>query len=211
MVYFRDVQSVMITNLPCTAGMLLGSCLFATVAGADYPERDEVIQQPLPARFSVCFDHSCTTVVTASLNDAEWRRATAPFNGSLTSAEQERAVIARSIAIFEEIIGGHFGTSADRGRNLAGMFRQGQLDCIDEATNTTTYLRMLEQAGLLGFHRVEDTSTRFGLFAGMPHTTAVIRATASGRRFAVDSWFFDNGQPPYIVMLRDWKAGRDPD
>lgn len=197
-------------NKPFTSGMLLAGCLLATPAVAEYPGRDEIIQQPLPGRFSVCFDHSCATVVTASLNDAEWRRAIAPFDGTATSADQERAVIARSIAIFEEIIGGHFGTSVDLGGNLAGMFREGQLDCIDESTNTTTYLRMLEQHGLLRFHSVENTSTRFGLFVGMPHTTAVIRETASGQRYAVDSWFFDNGQPPYIASLRDWKAGRDP-
>ena len=190
--------------------MLLAGCLLATPALAEFPERKEIIQQPSPGRFSVCFDHSCATVVTASLDDAEWQRAIAPFNGTVTSAADERTVIARSIAIFEEIIGGHVGTSVDLGGNLAGMFRPGQLDCIDESTNTTTYLRMLEQHGLLRFHSVENTSTRFGLFAGMPHTTAVIRETASGQRYAVDSWFFDNGQPPYIATLRDWKAGRDP-
>jgi hypothetical protein len=45
----------------------------------------------------------------------------------------------------------------------------------------------------------------------MPHTTAVIEETASGDRYAVDSWFLDNGQPPYIARLEVWKAGGAPD
>ena len=93
---------------------------------------------------------------------------------------------------------------------MAGFGRSGQLDCIDESTNTTTYLRLLDQAGLLRHHRVVERATRFGLFVGMPHSTAVIEELDSGNRFAVDSWFHDNGQPPHIVRLEDWRAGLDP-
>jgi len=168
------------------------------------------ITQPTPARFSICYDHSCTSVATDSINEEEWRRAAAPFSRGVNTASEERAVIADSIAILEEIVGVHLGTSVDKGGNLAGFGRPKQLDCIDESTNTNTYLRMLERDGLFRFHTVADRSTRFGIFIGMPHTTAVIRENATGIRYAVDSWFFDNGQPPYIVKLEDWKSGKDP-
>jgi hypothetical protein len=69
---------------------------------------------------------------------------------------------------------------------------------------------MLERDGLFRYHTVMDRSTRFGIFVGMPHTTAVIRENETGVRYAVDSWFFDNGQPPYIVKLKAWKSGEDP-
>ena len=185
-------------------------CVLPPVA-ADSDRLFGVIEQPVPGRFSVCYDHSCATIATAGLDRQEWHRATAPLRVRPLRAVEERRAIAQSIAVFEQIIGRQFGTSADLGRNLPGMFRQGQLDCIDESTNTTTYLRMLARAGLLKFHVVERTSTRFGLFAGMPHTTAVIREIASGQRYAVDSWFLDNGQPPVIFSIEDWKAGRDPE
>ncbi len=168
------------------------------------------ITQPTLARFSICYNHSCTSVATDSISEEEWRRATAPFSRGANTAAEERTVIADSIAILEETVGMHLGTSVDKGGNLAGFGRPKQLDCIDESTNTNTFLRMLARDGLFRFHTVADRSTRFGIFIGMPHTTAVIRENATGVRYAVDSWFFDNGQPPYIVKLEDWKSGKDP-
>jgi hypothetical protein len=169
------------------------------------------ITEPTREHFSVCFDHSCTTVVTDALTQAEWDRATQPLKNPSTTAAEERLAVAEAIAIFEQIVGRHTGTYRDKGRNLRGFGQPGQMDCIDESTNTTTYLRLLERGGLLHLHRVLERSTRFGLFAGMPHTTAVIEDTGTGDRYAVDSWFLDNGQPPYIVRLEVWKAGGEPD
>jgi len=185
-------------------------CLSAVPVAAEIDMRHEIITQPTPDRFSICYDHSCASVETVSLNEEEWRRATAPLSGGTKNAADERAAITDSIAIFEVIIGEHLGTSADRGGNLAGFGKPKQLDCIDESTNSNTYLHMLEQDGFFRYHTVADRSTRFGIFIGMPHTTAVIRDNDTGVRYAVDSWFFDNGQPPYIVELEAWKSGEDP-
>ncbi len=190
--------------------MLLLVCLSAVPVAADIHMRADIIAQPAPGRFSICYDHSCASGETVSVNKEEWRRAIAPLSGGVMNASDERAAIADSISILEEIIGEHLGTSADRGGNLTGFGRPMQLDCIDESTNSNTYLHMLEQDGLFMYHTVMDRSTRFGIFVGMPHTTAVIRENDSGVRYAVDSWFFDNGQPPYIVELEAWKSGEDP-
>jgi hypothetical protein len=184
--------------------------LAASLQAAPYFMPVDRITEPALERYSVCFDHSCTTVVTDSLSQAEWDMASQPLKNPLTTAADERLAIARAIAIFEEIIGRHTGTYRDKGRNLRGFGQPGQLDCIDESTNTTTYLRLLERGGLLHHHRVLERSTRFGLFVGMPHTTAVIEDTGTGDRYAVDSWFRDNGQPPYIAKLDVWKAGGEP-
>jgi len=182
----------------------------AGLQAADYFTTVEKITEPTRNRYTVCFDHSCTTVVTDSLTQDEWEMATQALRKPAATAADERRAIARSIAVFEEIVGRHTGTFRDKGRNLHGFGQPGQLDCIDESTNTTTYLRLLEHAGLLRWHRVLEPSTRFGLFVGMPHTTAVIEESASGERYAVDSWFLDNGMPPYIAKLAIWKAGGSP-
>ncbi len=177
---------------------------------ADAFIHDDIIRAPTPSRYSVCFDHSCASVVTDSMSDTEWREVTAPLREPASSAAQERTAIARSMALFETIVGRHTGTSQDRGRNIAGFGQPGQLDCIDESTNTTTYLRLLEGDALLRFHRVAERATRFGLFVGMPHSTAVIEDLGSSSHYVVDSWFRDNGQLPHIVRLEDWRSGRDP-
>jgi hypothetical protein len=170
----------------------------------------EIITEPTRDRYTVCFDHSCTTVVTDSLTQDEWETAIQALRKPAATAVDERRAIARSIAVFEDIVGRHTGTFRDKGGNLRGFGQPGQLDCIDESTNTTTYLRLLEHAGLLRWHRVLEPSTRFGLFVGMPHTTAVIEESASAERYAVDTWFLDNGMPPYIAKLAIWKAGGGP-
>jgi hypothetical protein len=169
-----------------------------------------IISNPTPAVFSVCFEHSCHTVETLSITWQEWKQVTAPLETPGKSAEKERHAIAAAIANMEEIVGQRTGTYRDLGENLPGFGKTGQMDCIDESTNTNTYLYMLEQAGHLKWHKLKDRSTRFGIFAGMPHTTAVIEEINSHTRYAVDSWFFDNGQPPAIVELSAWKKGWGP-
>jgi len=181
-------------------------------ARSSYDDADtqEIISKPVPAAFSVCFDHSCHTVETLSITRQEWKQVTAPLETPGESAEKERRAIAAAIAIMEEIVGQRTGTYRDLGKNLRGFGKPGQMDCIDESTNTNTYLYMLEQAGYLKWHKLHERSTRFGIRAGMPHTTAVIEEISSHTRYAVDSWFFDNGKPPAIVELSVWKNGWDP-
>jgi hypothetical protein len=184
--------------------------LLPGVPGAnDFFEKD-IIASPEPEQFSVCYDHSCTTVVTDSLTGEEWQRVTAVLRQPKRTAAEEREAIAAAIAGMEEIVGRHTGTSSDNGGNLAGFGKPSQMDCIDESTNTNTYLLMFEREGLLKHHSVASRSTRFGLFIGMPHTTAVIQDNETQQRYAVDSWFHDNGQIPYIDRLEVWKAGGGP-
>ena len=53
--------------------------------------------------------------------------------------------------------------------------------------------------------------SRFFVYDGWPHTSAVIVETANGQAYAVDSWFHDNGQPAEVVPLEQWVAGWGPD
>lgn len=180
------------------------------VVAADVFVRDDIITEPRYNYFSVCYEHTCQKVVTRSLSNNEWSAITTPLGIPLATARAERAAIATAISNMETIVGQATGTDRDKGGNLAGFGLPGQMDCIDESTNTTTYLRMLADNSLLKHHTVLDRVTRFGLFAGAPHTTAVIRETGTQQRYAVDSWFFDNGTAPAIVEIQLWKSGWKP-
>ena len=193
------------------AGFLVTATLLAAAQlSADNFIRDDIITDPSPDKFSVCLDHSCKTVVTQTLSEQAWLAVNNPLKSPAESVEKERLAIATAIARMEKIVGKQTGTDADRGGNWSGFGRAGQMDCIDESTNSTTYLRMLENEGYLQHHRVAESATRFGFFAGAPHTTAVIQENGSQTRYAVDSWFFDNGESPAIVKLPAWKAGWQP-
>ena len=81
-----------------------------------------------------------------------------------------------------------------------------QMDCIDESTNTFQYLLALERRQLLKWHRVDLKQRRIVWF--LTHWTATITEIDSGRRFAVDSWYRDNGELPYIQPIEDWQKKR---
>ncbi len=184
--------------------------LFSRPVMSDVFVRDDIVTRPTPAHFSVCYDHSCETVDQLSLGPAQWSRIRLIFQPLPGTPAEERQRIRRAIASMEQMVGKKTGTWRDKGKNLKGLFQQGQMDCIDESTNTTTYLRMMKNDGLIRWHAIEDRATRYPSIFSWPHTTAVIRDLRNQRRYAVDSWFFDNGVPPVIVPLEKWRSGWEP-
>jgi hypothetical protein len=190
------------------AGLAL---LCAGPTQADVFVRSDIITDPAPGQFSVCHGFSCAHVTQVSLNDAQWFAITSIFEKAASSPEEEREQIAGAIAKFETVVGVLAGTFGDLGENaVRGLDLSGQMDCIDESTNTTTYLRLLAKAGYLRWHRVEDRVTRGWFLFGWPHTTAVVSERQSGQRWAIDSWFFANGHPPAIAPLQVWQRGWRP-
>ncbi len=185
--------------------------LFSTLSYAALADINRIYhQQPALNAFEICQGGGCVVASKLSLSDAEWRQVSQLFNPAATGAEDERKKISLAIGLLEEIVGKKIGTSND----LAGTFDSGSLsgqqDCNDEAINSTTYMRLLRQAGYLKFHEIEDMRTRNFFFTGWPHTTAVIHEVKTGARFAVDSWFYDNGHPATIVPFEQWKDNYQP-
>ena len=160
--------------------------------------------QSQPVVFEACVDYHCDRQRPVMLDEPTWQRVASLFLVN-DSAQTERANIARGIALMERLVGQQTGTWQDRPRNSAGTGQTGQLDCIAESINTTTYLRLLEQAGLLRWHSVEQRIKRQRWLVAI-HWTAVIRATDTDLRYAVDSWYGDNGTPPLVQLLSDWRA-----
>ncbi|MDV3239845.1 MAG: hypothetical protein LOY58_13460 [Gammaproteobacteria bacterium] len=184
-------------------GLLAGLGAHSAAWAADAP--------PAAGRFlEVCFQHGCASTAIVPLDE----RILAELGGIFASADdgaQERAAIARGIAVVERYVGSRTGTDRDLGGTFPGAFRQGQMDCIDESTNTTRYLRLFEREGWLRRHDVAMPATRLPIPAGWwPHTTAVVTERGTGTAFAVDSWFEANGHPPYIVELGAWRRGWKP-
>ena len=82
-----------------------------------------------------------------------------------------------------------------------------QQDCVDEATNTTSYLTLLAGKGLLKHHTVAAPFAKENYLrgvAGWTHWTAVLVENASKQRWAVDSWIYANGENPAIVKSEEW-------
>jgi hypothetical protein len=100
----------------------------------------------------------------------------------------------------------------DRARNgMDERHLEGAMDCIDHSTNSDAFVQLLWDKGLLRHHHPGVREVRFAFLMFGEHWAATLVETATGARFAVDSWFFDPGFPAAVVALERWKAGFDPD
>lgn len=100
------------------------------------------------------------------------------------------------------------GAGCDAPRNEFSPPRSAQLDCIAEASNTTMYLLLLERDGFLSRHRVRYPASR-GFLLWFPHKTAVLEELATGRAWAIDSWYGPSGSPAPVWPLEVWLSGKE--
>ncbi len=165
-----------------------------------------------PANLVYCYGHGCARQHTVMFQSADWQAVRTVFANAPADAEAEQAQIKAAIGLMEQVAGAQAGTDEDKGGTIEMGYDLGppQLDCYDEAINASNFLGLLERDGLLRFHRVESPVQRSFVNGDIIHATGVIRETASGRRYAVDSSFFDNGKDASIAPLESWLAGWAP-
>ena len=156
--------------------------------------------------FSVCHGYSCTFQTKVFLTGADRARIASIMAGGRGSAEAERSAVRRAVQVFERRSTQVIGVT-DRPKMDFGKGRQrGQMDCVDESTNTDHFLRYLQSAGLLRFHSVGRRDARGSFLDGRyPHFTAVLR-DRSGTLWAVNSWYEPGGGLPDVMRLAEWKG-----
>lgn len=192
---------------------LLSACGSTGTMHGGYPAylaKHGIEMDVTPDEFPHCSGYGCRNLYAVSLPKKDWQAIDALMK-TAKNPEKERAAIRKAIAAFETRVGRVAGTGGD----VAGTYVASENrihDCVDESINTTIYLALLEQRGKLKFHSVATPTAR-SVFNGAglgPHQTAVIVENDTGARFAVDSWFHDNGVPPEIVTLDEWRGGWRP-
>tara|TARA_Y100000031_G_scaffold139694_1_gene166674 strand:+ start:564 stop:1256 length:693 start_codon:yes stop_codon:yes gene_type:complete len=191
--------------------VILSACSHNFVSHKHYLQSKGLNPEQTTGSFEHCKGYGCKTISAISLSEQEWNAIEKHFSPQPQNAQKERQSIAASIAEFEKIVGQKTGTSND----VWGTFQslgQGQLDCVDESTNTTIYLMLLEQNNLLKYHTTSAPDTRLPLIHGgrWPHQTATIIETQTQEKYVVDSWFHNNAEPAEIVPLKTWKSGWKP-
>lgn len=157
----------------------------------------------------VCFAYGCKKSTLVTLNKEQWLVINGLFLPKATSAEKERAQIALAIGQMEQFVGDKTLTKNDLPGTFEALFTNldDQMDCVDEATNTTLYLQQFRQRGLMTFHLEKPRINRGFFFNGWPHTAAMIIDTKTKKKFAVDSWFHKNGVPAEIMPTNIWYSG----
>ena len=158
------------------------------------------------SKLAVCHGFDCRNRTTLSLSAADTNRFASIMAGGKGSAKAERQAIASAVSYFETRAGQAIGVRDRAKSSLAQSGRMGQMDCIDESTNTRTLLLYLQGRGFIRHHRVESNVSR-GVFVDgrYPHSTAVLSENG-GARWAIDSWYEPMGGKPDIMPLDQWKS-----
>ncbi|MCB1383760.1 MAG: hypothetical protein KDJ73_12695 [Notoacmeibacter sp.] len=153
----------------------------------------------------VCHGYGCTFSKPLPLTAADEEKLAAIMAPGAASPEAERTALASAIAYLETRSVAVLGVRDFAKAALTGAGRAGQMDCIDESTNSTTFLRHLEAKNLLRHHSVEKPTSRGIMIDGRyPHWTAVLKA-ADGGKWAVDSWYEPGGGKPDVMPLGEWR------
>ncbi|WP_435686193.1 hypothetical protein [Sedimenticola selenatireducens] len=160
-----------------------------------------------PPPFQACTDFHCDIRKPVTLRDHQWREIRTLFSATRTAAE-ERQQIQAAIAKMEQQVGEQTGSWRDLAENDGEGSEVGQLDCIAESKNTTIYLQLIAKDNLLKWHQVKERRRRNPWLFDI-HWTASIMDIQTKQQYAVDSWFFANGQPPVVQPIEAWLAGQD--
>ena len=189
-----------------SVALLLTGCSY----GGNGPPAPHYLQfeakQPHGNTVHVCSAYGCRKKSPFTFTHADMARLSEIMQEGQDSPAAERKALKSAIAWIETRVGPETGTAHDRASlDFAGAGDPGQMDCVDEATNTTSYLTVLAAHGLLRHHAVLSPMAKSALFLGRwTHYFAVIRETSSSQKWAVDSFMYANGKPPIIMEAEKW-------
>jgi hypothetical protein len=163
---------------------------------------------PVDDTVTVCSAYGCTHQTPFTFTEDDIRHLAILMDeerGEDTPAA-ERKALGKAIAWIERRVGAATGTDGDRpGLDFFGSGVKSQQDCVDEATNTTSYMLVMERYALLRHHKVVRPMAKGNMILGRwPHWGAMMEEKTTGRKYAVDSFFHANGEPPVIMAASQW-------
>lgn len=163
----------------------------------------------VPSSMTYCSEHGCARRTRLSIKGRVWNRIRSTVRRGRGSPASERRHIAAAMKYLEIAGGKASGSSKDRARTQFNS--NGQLDCVDEATNMTTLLVMLHRAKLLRYHTPTAPSVRTRTDGRTwLHYAGTVREKRSGKRYVIDSWFRPNGRAAVVVPQKKWLTGWSP-
>ncbi|WP_112662810.1 hypothetical protein [Microvirga flavescens] len=189
------------------------SCLTAFgahAAAADAPRnwfRDQGYVAPLNGRIIACHGYGCARRTEIGVDSDWFTHVAGIMRAGRTSAQAERLALRDAVRIYTAHLAAQFGGPPDAPRSPPSLSGQvGQMDCLDEAANTTSLLLLLQERGLLAYHEVARPQSRgFFIDGRYPHFTAVIVQKEGHSQWAVDPWTSAPGSRPDLLPLEDWQ------
>lgn len=164
-------------------------------------------------RVFVCSAYGCRTQTPFRFEPADIDEVRTVMAKGAASPAAEREAARKAIAMMGARADKAVGTDKDRpGDDMAGNGDPGQMDCVDVATNLTSYMMVMERHKLFKHHTVGPMFIKEDLrrgFDGWTHYAGTMIENGSGQKFAVDGWLLASGKPPEIVEVERWYIDND--
>ena len=140
------------------------------------------IDNPPPSSIIVCHGYDCTYRDRLQVTPADASRYAQIMAAGRGNAAAERQAIAKAIVHFEERSAAMLGKRTTPMSQFKNSGVRGEMDCIDEATNSQSLMRYLEGRGLLKHHKVGANVARGVLIAGQcpPHGSGIVMTDDGG-------------------------------
>lgn len=183
------------------AAGLAGGCATGAVSDRGYGAG------AVPTKLTACYGYGCRMEKAFAITSKMSDRFAAIMGAGKASPQAEREAIRRAVAYYEDLSANAIGVRDKAKSPVVASGEKGQMDCIDESTNTRHILTYLANRGLITQHSVEQNVTRGALIDGRyPHWTAVVKDKADGKKWAVDSWYEPAGGLPDVTELAYWRT-----
>jgi hypothetical protein len=168
--------------LALLAGLATGACTHEGFGTQQLHYATFSVPEPKGATVFVCHAYGCRSQTKFTFKPSDIDAIKSLMDKTRGKApdtpEEERRAVAYAIGWMETRVGEKIGTSSDRaGMDFEGSGDPTQQDCVDEATNTTSYLNVLANAGLLKHHTVSIPFAKENYLRGISgwtHWTAVL-------------------------------------
>jgi hypothetical protein len=185
--------------LACMAHSL-GGCVYSEAGPPEAHFEKFETKPPKGDTVTVCHANGCKQQTRVTFTDADIAQLSALMARVKRddTPPEERRAIAYAIGWMEQRVAPAAGTASDRpSMDFLGSGDPSQQDCVDEATNTTSYLLVLDRHGLIRHHRVDRPFAKDSINK-WTHWAAVIEERGTGARYAVDSSTGPNGDNPTV-------------
>ena len=195
----RALYALLLLLLGCALAVL-GGCVYKQQGPPEVHFKEFSAKPPQGDTVTVCHAYGCKaqTSFTFSQSDIGEISSLMQRVRRTDSPREERRAIAYAVGWMERRVAQAVGTASDRpSMDFAGSGDKSQQDCVDEATNTTSYLLVLNRHGLIQHHAVQPPFAKDD-FSRWTHWAALITVKESGESFAIDSSGSTNGENPTV-------------
>ena len=164
-----------------TALTLMITAAMQNYYAMDWLDEGRMVKLPRGNVVYLCSTVGCQTRTRYKFTESQAQIMRAMVSSSPATAAGERATLRRQISRIERWTCSTHGVCNDS-PDISWWSRNGQMDCVDEATNTTTYMLWLASIGALRQHRVVPPRSRGS------HWQPVL-CQRGGQCFTIDSDF----------------------